>query len=216
MIQIVAKTPSRPRHRGAVGQWIARHKIQSADRIERSVAKSYEIHPQRHTRRYRRRVAAIVNVGFVAIISLWSGMQITDLWSHVTDTPLAAWLYLALMVLFVVTFMLQQHLSIALDGVTRLPMERLDELQRDVRQRANDRTLNVLIWAIVLLFFSGALLLTALDLPDQLTLSLLICGIYALSAIAMFSSTTLVARWLPDEDNEDLDRKERGDLHAIN
>lgn len=215
MIQIVAKSPSRPQPRGAIGQWMARHKTQSADRIERSVARSYETHPQRHTRRYRRRVAAIVNVGFVASAGMFTGMQITDLWGQITDTPLVASLYLAMITLFLVTITLQQHMNIALDGVTRLPLERLDELQRDVRQRASDRTLNVLIWAIVLLFFGGATS-AQLGLADRLTLNLMVCGAYALGGIVMFSSTTLVARWLPDEDNEDLDRTERGDLHAIN
>lgn len=215
MIQIVAKSPSRPQPRGAIGQLMARHKTQSADRIERSVARSYEIHPQRHTRRYRRRVATIVNVGFVASAGMFTGMQITDLWGRITDTPLVASLYLAMITLFLVTITLQQHMNIAIDGVTRLPLERLDELQRDVRQRASDRTLNVLNWAIVLLFFGGATS-AQLGLADRLTLNLMVCGAYALGGIAMFSSTTLVARWLPDEDNEDLDRTERGDLHAVN
>lgn len=184
----------------------ARHEAR-LERLESRISRSYAEHPERHTRRHRLRLAITQSLLMLALLVFWGVFQIFDLWADVTHGWRVAIPYLALWVVVVLFFWLTHRLTITLDGVNRLPVDQLDELQRDVRQRASETALNVVVWSASLVFLA-ALVLDWSTANDSLKFNLLVVAVYALCAIALSTSTLLISLWLPDQaldDAEDLD-----------
>lgn len=175
----------------------------SLDRLEYRIHESYRTHPERHTRRHRLRILITATALYLVAFVLWSAYQVRDTWSE----ALASWgstaIYLILVSSFVLFIITLSRLTIALDGVNRLPVDRLDELQREVRQRSSDLTLNIVTWSVIIVFLVG-LSLQYTGLSPTALANLLICGVYALLGISTLSFHLFTALWLPGQEGDEL------------